>query len=206
MIRRLVLAMTATLLALGVPVLVAAPGQADGTSWRAVITFEKNQRSPHRSRLVWRLSTLRPGGTWQVAETLSWRAGSGLGGRAGRNACYRNRGWLPNGTYRVREYADYPGSVIKGRAFRVDDHACANGTMRTALFIHTEQGAGNVQCPDRPGDQPCRWEVPKIDDYRSYGCIKLAPGDLAALAAAYTRHFRPGVRYPAGQVVLRVVG
>jgi hypothetical protein len=38
----------------------------------------------------------------------------------------------------------------------------------------------------------CRWEYPKINDYRSYGCIKLAPGDLRELHAAWARWFPVG--------------
>lgn len=203
---RLVPLVVAVLVALGAPLLASAPAGAAAYPWRAVITFEKNQQSPNHSRLVWRLSQLQQGGTWKVVQTKAWRSGSGIGGRAGRNSCAKNQGWLPNGSYRVRQYADYPGNLIKGRAFRLDDRACPNGTRRTALFIHTEQGAGNRQCPDRPGDQVCRWEVPKIDDYRSLGCIKLSPGDLKDLVTLYTRHFATGVRYPTDRVVLRVTG
>ena len=57
--------------------------------------------------------------------------------------------------------------------------------MRTDLFIHTEQGAGSHQCRNRKGDQLCRWEYPAINDYRSYGCIKLSPGDLKQLYDAW---------------------
>ena len=117
----------------------------------------------------------------------------------------RNKGWLPNGDYRVKQWNDYPGNVIKGRAFQLDNKRCGNGTLRQDLFLHTEQGPGSRQCADRRGDQPCRWEFPRINDYKSFGCIKLAPGDLAALVAAYQRHFDAGVRYPADRVVLRVV-
>ena len=200
-----VLLLFAGLLPLAAGLLVAAPAESTGQPWRAVITFDKNQQTPGRSVLTWRLSQRQASGSWKVRETLHWRAGSGMGGRAGRNSCARNQGWLPDGSYRVRQYDDYPGNVIKGRAFRLDDHACPNGTRRTALFLHTEQGAGSRQCPDRPGDQACRWEVPEIDDYRSFGCIKLAPGDLAALVRAYERHFATGTRYPVQTVVLRVV-
>ena len=91
-----------------------------------------------------------------------------------------------------RLFRDYHGNLIKGRAIYLGQKACANGTMRTDLFIHTEQGAGSRQCPDRRGDQVCRWEYPKINDYRSYGCIKLSPGDLRELYAAWARWFPVG--------------
>ena len=137
-------------------------------------------------------------------QQQSWRSGSGMLGRAGRNSCVKNNGWLPNGTYAVRQYDNYGGNLIKGRAFRLDDKACSNGTRRTDLFLHTEQGAGNHQCADRRGDQVCRWEYPRFNDYKSAGCIKVAPGALAQLTAFYHRHFAAGVRYSKARVVLRV--
>ncbi len=82
--------------------------------------------------------------------------------------------------------------MIKGRAIYLGQKACPNGTMRTDLFIHTEQGAGSRQCPNRPGDQVCRWEYPRIEDYRSFGCIKLSPGDLHELYDAWRRYFPLG--------------
>ena len=115
------------------------------------------------------------------------------------------RGWLPDGGYRPRLFRDYHGSLIKGRAIYLGQKACHDGTVRTALFIHTEQGAGSRQCANRPGDQPCRWEYPRINDYKSYGCIKMAPRDLAELVRLYHQHFGAGVRYPKGRVVLRVI-
>lgn len=186
--------------------LAASPAESARSPWRGVLTFQKNGQHQFDSRLTWRLYQRQAGGTWKVVTTHSWRAGSGLPGPQGRNPCARSRGWLPNGTYRMRQYADYPGHYIKGRAFGLDDKACANGTVRHQLFVHTEQGAHNRQCPNRPGDQACRWEWPRINDYKSLGCIKMAPGDLAQLVALYHQHFRAGVRYEKGQVVLRVVG
>ncbi len=173
---------------------------------RAIITFDKLPADPTRSRVTWKVVRRSRDGVRHVVEKRSWRAGSGMLGKAGHDECAKGQGWLPNGRYRLRFYRDYPGSLIKGRAFRLDDHTCRNGhTRRVALFIHTEQGAGNTQCPDRPGDQPCRWEVPKIDDYKSAGCIKMAPEDLAALSRHFLRYFRAGVRYPMSRVVVRVV-
>ncbi len=87
----------------------------------------------------------------------------------------KNNGWLPDGTYQPRLVRDYGGNLIKGRAIYLGQKPCANGTMRTDLFIHTEQGAGSRQCPNRPGDQLCRWEYPRINDYRSYGCVEAVP-------------------------------
>jgi len=178
------------------------------TAYRGVITFVKNYDRPDHSRLTWSLRKRVSNGrtlTWVEVDSASWRAGSGKGGRRGTNSCIHNVGWLPDGTYRVRQYANYPGQLIRGRAFRLDDKRCGHGVTRHNLFIHTEQDSGNRQCRNRPGDQPCRWELPRIDDYRSAGCIKMSPGDLRALVAHYRRHFRTGVRYAKRSVVLRVV-
>ena len=173
---------------------------------RAIITFDKNHDNPSRSTLTWKVVRQGDDGVWRVVEELSWRAGSGMLGRTGRNECAKGRGWLPNGTYRLRFHHDYHGNLIKGRAFRLDDHRCRNGTTwRVQLFIHTEQGARNTQCANRPGDQVCRWEYPQINDYKSAGCIKLSPGDLAELSRHFLRFYRAGVRYSKSHVVVRVV-
>ena len=192
---------------LGVLTTVAA-APADATSHvrrRAIITFDKNPDDPSSSTLTWRVVRRSADGTWRTLEQLSWRAGSGMLGRAGRNECAKGRGWLPDGSYRLRFHRDYPGSLIKGRAFRLDDHRCRNGRRRVALFIHTEQGAHDVQCPDGPGDQVCRWEFPEVNDYKSAGCIKLSPDDLAELSRHFLEFYRAGVRYPKSRVVVRVV-
>jgi hypothetical protein len=172
---------------------------------RAVITFDKNDDNPSDSTLRWKVVHQDDDGVWRVVEKLSWRAGSGMLGRAGRNECAKGRGWLPNGTYRLRFHRDYQGNLIKGRAFRLDDKRCRNGRWRVALFIHTEQGAHNTQCPDLAGDQVCRWEFPQINDYKSAGCIKLAPDDLAELSRHFLNYYKAGVRYSKSRVVVRVV-
>lgn len=200
--------LTTVLMGLAVVVaslLIAAPAGSATPPWRGVITFDKNWQSPSNSRLVWQLYQRQGDASWKVVETRSWRSGSGMLGKRGRNSCVNNKGWLPTGTYSLKQYNNYPGHLIKGRAFRVDDKRCPSGNRRFDLFIHTEQGAGNRQCADRRGDQVCRWEFPRFNDYKSAGCIKLAPGHLAELVALYQRHFKPGVRYAKDQVVLRVV-
>jgi hypothetical protein len=190
--------------------MIASPSADAGGAprFRGVITFVKNDKRPDDSRLTWSVKkreTANGKTQWVQVDSASWRAGSGMGGKRGTNSCIHNVGWLPNGTYHVRQYANYDGTLIKGRAFRVDDKRCPNGTLRFDLFIHTEQGSGNTQCPNRPGDQPCRWEYPQIDDYHSHGCIKLAPGDLASLVHHYREHFRTGRRYAKNVVELHVV-
>jgi hypothetical protein len=189
---------------LSASLLTAPPAASAKVSWRGVITFDKSQASPHNSVIRWRLYRTVDGRT-TLRDQAEWRAGAGMGGKRGRNACINDAGWLPNGTYRLRHHRDYGGNLIKGRAFRLDDKRCANGNRRFALFIHTEQGAGNRQCRDRRGDQVCRWEFPRFNDYKSAGCIKMAPRDLKALSDRYLEVFRSGVRYSKARVVLRVI-
>ena len=200
--------LTTVLVALSVvaaSLLLAAPAGSAPPPWRGVITFDKNWQSPSNSRLVWQLFQRQADGKWKVVETRSWRSGSGMLGKRGRNSCVNNKGWLPNGTYAVRQYQNYGGNLIKGRAFRLDNKRCPNGTNRVDLFLHTEQGAWNRQCPNRRGDQVCRWEVPAYNDYKSAGCIKLSPTHLYQLTRLYHQHFSAGVRYAKARVVLRVV-
>ena len=172
---------------------------------RAIITFDKNWDDPSSSTLTWKVVHQGDDGVWRVVEEVSWRAGSGMLGAAGVNECAKGQGWLPNGTYRLRFHYNYRGSLIKGRAFRLDDHRCRRGRWRVALFIHTEQGDHNSQCPDVVGDQVCRWELPEVNDYTSAGCIKLSPEDLTDLSAHFLRFYKAGVRYSKSRVVVRVV-
>jgi hypothetical protein len=173
---------------------------------RAIVTFDKNPASPSSSTLTWKVVRQGDDGVWRVLEELSWRAGSGMLGRLGRHECAKGHGWLPDGSYRLRFHRDYHGNLIKGRAFRLDDHRCRNGsTNRVDLFIHTEQGARNTQCRDGRGDQVCRWEFPQVNDYKSAGCIKMSPDDLAELSQHFLQFYRAGVRYSKARVVVRVV-
>jgi hypothetical protein len=170
----------------------------------AQITFAKRPAHPWNSRVIWLAKRQRADGTWQVLARDSWRAGSGLPGDATTNPCVKGHGWLPDGRYSVRQYDDWAGNLIHGRVFRLSDKRCVNGTLREQLFIHTEAGPGNSQCPDVPGDQLCRWEFPRINDYTSHGCIKMSPADLLALTRDYRRFFKPGVRYSTSRVSLLV--
>ena len=179
--------------------LVVTPTADAATRRYAVITFHKNYQNTFRSRLTWQVFEVVDGKRTTVVSR-SWRAGSGYY-RTSTNSCRKNRGWLPDGTYQPRLFADYPGNLIKGRAIRLGEHRCPNGTMRTDLFIHTEQGAHNIQCPNRKGDQPCRWEYPQINDYRSLGCVKLSPHDLKELYDAWRQYFPLGAP---GNVSVRV--
>ena len=185
------------------PTTAGGAGTVDGPV-RARIVFTKNYRHQWRSTLTWRAWKRFPDGTWHVVDEASWRAGSGFGGPGTEDSCAKGRGWLPDGRYSLRQYDDYHGTLIHGRAFRLSDKRCRNGTLREQLFIHTEASAGNGQCPDAPGDQVCRWEYPKINDYRSAGCIKLSPPDIADLVHRYQRYFHALVRYRQSRVALVV--
>ena len=192
-------------IATGALTVAATPAQAGSdVRRRAIITFDKNELDPSSSLLTWKVVRRSGDGAWHTVEELSWRAGSGRG-PAATNECAKGQGWLPDGGYRLRYHRNYHGNLIKGRAFRLDDKRCRNGRWRVQLFIHTEQGNHNSQCPDRAGDQVCRWELPEINDYESAGCIKLAPDDLAELGRHFLRFYEAGVRYPKSRVVVRVV-
>ena len=171
----------------------------------AVIVFDKDARHPFRSRVLWRAWRQGTDGHQHLVDHGSWRAGSGFGGPHTTDECVRDQGWLPDAHYSFVQYDDYHGNLIRGRAFYLGNKRCGNGTERTDLFIHTESGAGNHQCADGPGDQVCRWEYPRVNDYRSRGCVKMSPPDLLALTRHYHRWFRPGVRYAMSrvQVVVR---
>ncbi len=167
----------------------------------AVLTFKKNWTDPFRSELVWRVHRTVDG-TRTLVERRSWRAGSGFT-RTSTDACRRNDGWLPDGRYQPQLHANYWGRWIKGRAIYLGAKRCANGTLRTDLFVHTEQGDRSRQCADRPGDQACRWEYPRVNDYRSYGCVKVSPRAMRQLFDAWRARFDLG--YDA-RVTVRVRG
>lgn len=173
---------------------------------RAAIVFDKNPARPFRSRVVWRSWTRAGAGApWKLVEEVAWRAGSGTGPR-GTDSCVRNEGWLPDGDYSFVQQDQRDGNFIDGRVFQLEDKRCRNGTPRQSLFIHSEQTVTNGQCRDERGDQRCRWEVPAYNDYRSAGCIKMSPGDLAALTRRFHRYYDAGVRYPTSVVKVRVTG
>ncbi len=176
---------------------------------RAAITFRKNWKNPHASLLTFRAwAKVGPRGKkkWVPIEQATWRAGSGMGGRGGRDECRRNTGWLPNGSYSFVQHDRRKGRMIDGRVFELQPKACRNGTQRQLLFIHSEQNSDNTQCRNRKGDDLCRWELPAFNDYRSNGCIKMAPADLKNLTRRFHRYFRAGVRYPTAVVRVRVKG
>ncbi|WP_418955265.1 L,D-transpeptidase family protein [Streptomyces tritici] len=160
----------------------AAPAERGRPAAAGVVTtlkFVRNGSDPQNSRLY----VVRGGRS--VAE---FRAGSGLGKAHanGRKECKRGQGWLPRGTYKVgRAQTRYNGNVIKGYAIPLSDKKCNDGrTPRTELFIHSEmtRDGGQGRTESR------RWDG--VGDYKSAGCIKLAPNDIKKL-------FRNLSRYPA---------
>ena len=174
---------------------------------RAAIVFDKNWDNPFDSRIIFRSwAKTGPKGKkkWVRVEQASWRAGSGLSGAAGRDACHRGKGWAPNGTYSFVQHNRRKAPLINGRVFELQPQACRNGTVRQLMFIHSEQNWNNTQCKNTKGDDPCRFEAPKVNDYRSWGCIKMAPGDLKQLTRRYHRFFKAEVRYPTKRVRVRV--
>ena len=206
--RRIAVVLAAVLVAVLTPIASHDPSvatHAAGAKIRATITLNKNPVNPHRSTLVWKVERRGSQGRWRTLERVSWRAGSGLAGRPATNECAKERGWLPDGRYSFIQYHNYWGSLIRGRALHLGNKACRDGTLRTELFIHTETGSHNKQCRDRKGDQRCRWEYPRINDYKSHGCIKMSPHDLQRLVSRYRDYFRAGVRYGTTKVRVRVI-
>ena len=197
---RTVLAAVVCLAAGTAGALSAPPHQAEAAAtYYGVFTFDKNPNNPSNSRLHWDVFRNDLDAPRRVLSK-SWRAGSGVIA----DSCASRRGWLPNGTYSVTFYPNWGNSESKihGRAFKLGSHRCANGTNRTELFIHTETGDKNRRCDDTPGDQSCRWEYPRYNDYRSEGCIKLSPTDLKAASDAFTAiSYKPGRTYSARLIV-----
>lgn len=165
---------------LAVAAVLASPAAPSGhaepmATARAAVTtlkFVRNAADPQNSRL-----TVSRGSE----VVASYRAGSGLGAGhpKGRDECATAQGWLPAGTYGVgARRTRYDGNVIKGYAIPLSDKTCTNGrTKRTALFIHSEMTRTGGQ--GQPESQ--RWDG--TGDYKSQGCIKLAPQDIKKLFA-----------------------
>ncbi|MFJ1757406.1 peptidoglycan-binding protein [Kitasatospora sp. NPDC088134] len=138
------------------------------------LEFDKNWENPQDSRL----SLVHDG---KVVK--SYRAGSGVGVT---DECASNRGWLPDGTYRVEGHeTHHDSSKIKGYAIQLQDKACKpkaghKAVTRGALYIHSEMRSDGTQAPDTPHhDDPWRWDGDT--DYKSAGCIKLSPEHIKDL-------------------------
>jgi hypothetical protein len=158
---------------------LAAPATAADGWW----TFDRNTNLS--SVLSWRWTN--PPDTTEHIRT--WRAGSGTT----TNECEKGKGWLPAGWYSLRgHWNDYPGTVVRGRVWWIQDKYCASGTtLRTELFIHTEETRERGQYCTAAYDDPFCWE--READYYSLGCIKLArpspvapfPADMAGAHSYY---------------------
>lgn len=160
-------------------------------SYNGYFVFDKNPSDPTNSKLTWKLFDLnRPQGPVLI-ESKSWRAGSGNGET---NACVRNEGWLPNGKYGGTLKMNYDGSKIKGIVFALDDKKCSNGTPRTELFIHSEMAKDHGQdgCAGS-SDSPWCWEG--NSDYKSAGCIKMKPADIANAASIFEKYYDKNHKY-----------
>jgi len=107
------------------------------------------------------------------------RAGAGYGNST--NRCASSQGPLPSGVYGVVEHTDNRSAgSINGRTWYLTDKRCnasnPSSTLRTELFIHTEETSSQGQyCPTSGDDQFC-WE--DDNDYLSNGCIKVSYKDV----------------------------
>ncbi|MBT2439594.1 L,D-transpeptidase [Streptomyces sp. ISL-36] len=136
------------------------------------LVFDKNPSDPSDSRLYLH----RKG-----KPTISYRAGSGTGVK---DDCVRNKGWMPNGNWRIRlKSTNYNGDLVKGYAVYLEDMRCSKGTVkRTEMFIHSEMNRDGTQ----GRTERRRWDGP--GDYRSNGCVKLHPKHIKELF----KHLKPG--------------
>ena len=108
------------------------------------------------------------------AQYTSMTAGSGLS--SSYTPCQTSLGRLPDGWYgsaNGHHIHNKNGTDIDGRVWGLEDKDCGNGTVRTALFIHTEETVNNLQSCPTSGDDPHCWETADWD-YRSLGCVKIS--------------------------------
>jgi hypothetical protein len=161
-------------------VALAAVAQAGAT----VTTFDFHRISNTNSVLtIFRQDTL----DGRVLNQQSYRAGSGLNTNECDSAAYDNvGGWLPAGYYSLLGHFDqYPGTKIQGRVWQLQDKRCSGGTgtLRTELFIHSEETSTNGQTCGNPYNERFCWDGDS--DYYSLGCIKISragsPSDLGRL-------------------------
>jgi hypothetical protein len=156
----------ALLMVSSVTLVAASPASAA----RPCAYFEFDKGTNLNSTLLWRYVN----DFGQCTLSHSYRAGSG----DTTDPCQVNHGWLPNGWYDVTFHQNtYSGSLIFGRVWRLSDKACSGGTLRTELFIHSEQTSSNGQvCTSNADDLQCWDKTPGTagtNDYYSNGCIKV---------------------------------
>jgi hypothetical protein len=172
--------MTRTLAALAVAATVLSASVSAGTARGATTqVFFAFHRSTNTSS--WLTINKQDVYSGAMLSQRGFRAGSGTS----TDECYVAHGWLPTGWYDiVGHYDHYDASLIKGRVWQLSDKRClgGTGTLRTELFVHSEETADDGQYCPTPYDDSFCWEG--AADYYSNGCIKLAhaqpyPSDVA---------------------------
>lgn len=149
-------------------------GATAANSSYTYLQFKKNSSNPSNSKLSF-IYVHTVNDIPHTTTVASWRAGSGSGST---NSCLRNKGWLPNGTYKIKQfYPHHNGGLhgVNGISWLLNDTTCWNGTPRTELFIHSEMKPDGTQ----GSAEPYRWDG--NSDYKSNGCIKLKPTDIRRL-------------------------
>ncbi|WP_141367385.1 peptidoglycan-binding protein [Streptomyces sp. 6-11-2] len=129
-----------------------------------VLKFTKNRQHPDRSKLA----LYRDG---RLVD--SYRAGSGMGST---DECAGKTGWLPSGTYKILGHQTNRDTRIKGYAIHLADKTChprpgQKAVKRGDLFIHSKMTKNGTSL----------WRGD--NDYKSEGCVKLAPGHIKSLFA-----------------------
>jgi len=160
-----------------IALVLSIAGQAGAVQYDGWFVFDRNTNA--NSRLYWNYVDWDE--PYQPLHQIYWKAGSGQT----TNECNKWRrtgdkgGWLPAGSYVLKGMFDnYDGSLIKGRAFWFEDKVCNDGvTLRSELFIHTEETRSQTQSCPTSGDDPWCWEA--TWDFISNGCIKVeAPHNI----------------------------
>jgi len=159
-----------------------------GCAGASIGWFELARTSNTNSTLWWKYALDND----MVYTGSAWRAGTGS-----TTACNQvGRGWLPVGWYDTWGHWDNYDGLIKGRVFYLQDKRCGDGTLRTELFIHSEETASNGQyCPSGYDDPYC-WE--SWIDYYSSGCIKLAHANNGFPDAIGAAHWEWHNRFGSG--------
>lgn len=198
-LRRRTSALAALLMVLVAAVIGVSATPAQAVEYIPTLTYDKNPDNPSDSRLIWKVHHVE-GDVVKHVEQKIYRAGSGKGSLTqNRDDCYKNYGWLPNGSYDVTLYENYNGSVIKGIVFKISDKWCSRGTAeRTALFIHSEMTQSHGQSCPTSGDDPQCWEgvTGSINDYKSDGCVKLSNSDIDDFRWQWRRFHGVGQKIP----------
>lgn len=126
-------------------------------------------------------------GTLSVAgAAYRWRAGSG--NSQSTNRCQTNVGPIPHGHWYFQAHYDNKTGTISGRAWYIQDMHCVASdplsTLRTQMFVHTEETSAQGQSCPTVNDDPYCWEGPS--DYYSNGCVKVqTPTDVASVDARW---------------------